>query len=67
MLPQEQYKLLRLPLHDIGETIMVTGGPILKDFADGLRDVTQHFNALDDGTKKQSLLQVVWRLLLVLF
>lgn len=42
----------QVALHDIGETIMVTGGPILKDFADGLRDVTQHFNALDDGTKK---------------
>ena len=42
----------QVALHDIGETIMVTVGPILKDLSDGLRDVTQHFNALDDGTKK---------------
>ena len=42
----------QVALHDIGETIMVTVGPILKDLSNGLRDVTQHFNALDDGTKK---------------
>lgn len=39
-------------LHDIGETLMKTAGPILKDAAEWLKDLTDKFNSLDEETQQ---------------
>lgn len=39
-------------LHDIGETLMKTAGPILKDAAEWLKDLTDRFNSLDEETQQ---------------
>lgn len=46
---------LQLALHDTGETIAKTLGPVFLEFANWIKDVCARFDELDDGQKKTVL------------
>lgn len=43
---------MKLALHDLGEVIAKTVGPIVLELANKFKAVMEHFNGLDSGTKK---------------
>lgn len=43
---------MKLALHDLGEVIAKTVGPIVLELANKFKGIMDHFNGLDSGTKK---------------